>query len=181
MSQKSFHHPFREPTIAVTLRLSADLARWLDTQAQTRRVSRTKVVHDLLLAQQAMHEQLANSVIVGPAGTEPTGKQVLHVLLSHLKEEIAQSVDAQAREVQLLRQQLSIAQAMIDRAYYGFLLHTEPVPPEQRPQRTSDAQRRYERWVEEVHQRSQRGQRHGTAHAATAAGSAHSGHAVAGM
>src|SRR5262249_3838632 len=108
------------------------------------------VVHDHLCAQQDLQKHLAESFTLGPQETSGNGKQLLHALLARFTEEIAQSIDAQHAEITQLRQQLRVAQAMLDRSYYGFLLHTAPVPEAQRPQRKADTERRYQRWIDEV-------------------------------
>jgi hypothetical protein len=80
-----------------------------------------------------LHKQLAESFTLGSIDAETTGKQLLHTLLAQLKEELARSIDAQSEQITALSRQLTTAQAMVDRTYYGFLLHTEPVPEAQRP------------------------------------------------
>src|SRR2546427_1917023 len=161
MTGKSIRRPFAEPTVAVFVRLPPDLARWLEDEARTRGVSKAKVLCDCLRAHQTLQQQLVESVLLGPQDTQSNGKHLLQALLARFKEEIAQSVDAQTTEVKKLRTQLRLTQTMLDRAYYGFLLHTEPVPEEKRPQRKAEAQRRYERWTEEIRTLTQRGA-HGT-------------------
>ena len=170
---KSFRQPFREPTIAFAVRLPPDLARWIEEEARARRVTRTKIVHDHLRAQQELHKQLAESFTLGPHDARASGKQLLHTLLTQLKEELAQSIDAQTEQIAVLVKQLTTAQAMLDRAYYGFLLHTDTVPEDQRPQRRLDAQRRYERWIEDVRQLL--GGHHGAADLAAATADPHPG------
>lgn len=162
MAKLSLRRPFREPTIDFLLRLPPDLARWIDDEARARRVTKTKLVVDCLRTQQTLQQQLAESLTLGPRDTQGTGTHILQVLLAQLREEIAQSIDAQTVEVKKLRGQLQCTQTMLDRSYYGFLLHTDPVPEDKRPQRKAEAQRRYERWTEEIRTLTQRGA-HGTA------------------
>ena len=162
MAKLSLRRPFREPTIDFLLRLPPDLARWIEDEARARRVTKTKLIVDCLRTQQTLQQQLAASLTLGPQDPQGTGAHILQVLLAQLREEIAQSIDAQTVEVKKLRGQLELTHLMLDRSYYGFLLHTEPVPEDQRPQRKAEAQRRYERWTEEIRTLTQRGV-HGTA------------------
>ena len=150
MPRKVLRKPFAEPTVDVFFRLPPELARWIDDEARTLRVTKTKFVSDCLRTHQTIQQQLAESVVLGPAEPNGKGPHMVQVLLTRLKEELAQSIDGQTAEVQKLRGQVQLMQTMLDRAYYGFLLHTEPVPEEQRPYRKAEAQRRYERWLDEV-------------------------------
>jgi hypothetical protein len=150
MPRKLLRTPFAEPTVDLFLRVPPELAKWITDEARTLRVTKTKFVCDCLRSHQTIQQQLAESVVLGPAEVNGKGPHLVHVLLTRLKEELAQSIDGQSAAVQHLTRHLQVLQTMLDRAYYGFLLHTEPVPEEKRPHRKAEAQRRYERWVEEV-------------------------------
>jgi hypothetical protein len=93
VSRVSFHRPFQEPLVPLSVKLPPDLVRWLDEQARARKVTRTKLVHDHLRAQQQIHEQLARSFTLGEADGEGTGKQILHATLARYTESIARSID----------------------------------------------------------------------------------------
>src|SRR5262249_51037113 len=120
---RSYRKPFSEPTEHFSANFPVSLMHWLRTQAAQRRVSLAKAAYDLLSAQRHVQEQLAAVFTVGPTTEGATGQHILHVLLERVKDDIARSIDRQADQVSALREQLRTTQAMIDRAYYGFVLH----------------------------------------------------------
>jgi predicted transcriptional regulator len=93
VSSGSFRRPFQEPLVSISVKLPPDLVRWLDEQARARKVTRTKLMHDHLRAQQRIHEQLAASFTLGEADGEGTGKQILHAALARHTETVARSID----------------------------------------------------------------------------------------
>ena len=132
-----------------SVHLSQDLYDWLRSEANIQHVSLSKVVNDLLAAQRDLRRQLASSLEVN-TNTDTGSTPIIHVLLERAKADIARSLDRQIAEVIAVRTQLQQALIMLDRAMYAYLLHTPVVPETQRTQALADAQRRYERWIEDV-------------------------------
>ena len=147
---RSYRKPFSEPTEHFSANFPVSLMHWLRTQAAQRRVSLAKAAYDLLSAQRHVQEQLAAVFTLGPTTEGAIGHHILQVLLERVKDDIARSIDRQADQVVALREQLRTTQAMIDRAYYGFVLHTPRVPAERRTQAISDADERHRKFVEDV-------------------------------
>jgi hypothetical protein len=85
--------------VLISLKLPPDLVRWLDDQARARKVTRTKLIHDHLRAQQQIQEQLAQSFTLGEADGEGTGQQILHAALARHTESIARSMDRLSAEL----------------------------------------------------------------------------------
>jgi hypothetical protein len=113
MADKSWRNPFAEPMVKVTVKLPVDLTHWIDAQARTRKVTRTKAIYDSLTAQRTVMEELAKSVTLD--GSDGDGARLLHSLLAQQTETIALSIDRRVREIASLRRQLTTALAMIDR------------------------------------------------------------------
>jgi hypothetical protein len=146
---KRIHLTDHLPLVRISASFTPELYDWVRSEASLHRVSVSKLVHDLVAAQRDLRRQLATGVGDANGEGEP-GPPVLHVLLERTKEEIGRSIDAQAAEVAALREHVSLAVAMLDRAYYAYLLHTPPVPEPEQPRARSEAQRRYEKWTAEV-------------------------------
>ena len=147
---RSYRKPFSEPTEHFSANFPVSLMHWLRTQAAQRRVSLAKVAYDLLSAQRHVQEQLATVFTLSATTEGATGQHILHVLLERVKDDIARSIDRQADQVAALREQLRTTQAMIDRAYYGFVLHTPRVPAERRTQAIAEADERHHKFIEDV-------------------------------
>jgi len=147
---RSYRRAFSEPTEKVTVRLPLAIIRALRQEARERQVTITKVVFDHLCAQQQLQAQVAAVFTLGPTEDGAAGTHILHVLLERFKDEIARSIDAQAAAMTAVREQQRVTQAMIDRAYYGFVLHTPRVLPERRAQAIAEAADRYQKYIDDV-------------------------------
>jgi len=147
---RSYRKPFSEPTEHFSANFPVSLMHWLRTQAAQRRVSLAKAAYDLLSAQRQVQDQLATVFTLGSSTEGAAGQHILQVLLERVKDDIARSIDRQADQVTALREQLRTTQAMIDRAYYGFVLHTPRVPAERREQAIAEADERHHKFVEDV-------------------------------
>jgi hypothetical protein len=147
---RSYRRPFQEPTAHFSANFPVSLMHWLRAQAAQRRVSLAKAAYDLLSAQRTVQEQLATAFTLGPTEAGARGEHLLQVLLERLKDEIARSIDRQAEAIATLREQQRCTQAMIDRAYYGYVLHTPRVPPDRRAQASAEAEDRYRKFIDDV-------------------------------
>ena len=119
------HIPLRQTSVHFTPEVYA----WLRTEANLHHVSMSKLVNDAVAAHRALRRQGA-----GYDGTNGAG-----AVLERTTAEIA-----------ALREQLGQALAMLDRAFYAYLLHTPTVAEAAQPQARAEALRRYEKWVTEV-------------------------------
>jgi hypothetical protein len=134
-------------TLAVRIAISfaPELADFVYEEAARLHVTKSKVVNDLVAAQLDLRKQMAAVEIKNEGGTH-----LIHDLVERAKAEISRSIDTQAAETTALRGQVMTACAMIDRAFYAYLLHTPTVPEEQQAIAREEAQRRYQKWINEV-------------------------------
>jgi hypothetical protein len=129
--------PFRTPPIAVSLQVPEELNHWLKTQAAARKMSRHKLIIELLETQRA--------TTGGVAG-----------LLDHVKETVGTALDQQRDEAKALREEVRILRSMVAQAYRGYLLHTKPVPAEEHLSQERETERRLARWEEAIRMDLQR-------------------------
>lgn len=98
-------------------------------------------------------EHAAFLAAAGRGDDAAAAKSVIQILLSKLEERVANSIDRQAKEVQKLRHEVAITQAMQDRFAYLYLLHTPEVAKETVLGAVAAADRRYTRFLSNVEDR----------------------------
>jgi hypothetical protein len=149
MVDKRLHLKAYQPMRQTSIHFPQELYEWLRQEASLRHVTLSKVVNDAVTAQRTLRRQLASSLEVTP-NADDGAPQVIHVLLERVKEELARTIDAQTAEIAALRDMIHVVQAMLDRSYFGYLLHTPPVHEAGQSQARTEAVRRYEKWIAEV-------------------------------
>jgi hypothetical protein len=64
---------------------------WIDKQAATSNVSRSKKIHDLLAAQQRIQQEISKSFTLAPEDGD--GTQILHVALQNQTETVCATIE----------------------------------------------------------------------------------------
>jgi len=147
MEEKKVHLTWKVPAVRRTICLDSEVDTWVHQVATDTRKSVSKVISDLLHAQRTIRQELA---AIAEAAREHETGHIAHVLLERHTHTISRSVDTQTREITALRGQIETLTAMLDRAFFAYLLHTPVVPEPNRAEAGTAATRRYEKWQAEV-------------------------------
>lgn len=114
-------------------------ARQLTRSSCTRRILESHLEHQRELAGATDHPEVA-----GAAATN------ILSALRELEERVAATVQGLGDEVAGLAEAVQLLMAMVDRVYFGLMVHLPEVPPDQRAGAIASAERRHLQWRRHV-------------------------------
>lgn len=126
--------------------------RWLEDEAQNRRLSLSKTARDCLSEYACLRRELATALEhPGQAGDQQEGT-IIHTLLVRTEERLAATIEQQTKRISELQDQLLVLTSMIDRMYLGIMQHLPEVPNELAKSAVVSAKRRHKKWLDGVEQ-----------------------------
>lgn len=126
--------------------------RWLEDEAQNRRLSLSKTARDCLSEYASLRRELATALKQpGQAGDQQEGT-IIHTLLARTEERLAVTIEQQTKRISELQDQLLVLTSMIDRMYLGIMQHLPEVPNELAKSAVAAAKRRHNKWLDSVEQ-----------------------------
>ena len=114
----------------------------------------SEIVRTALAEAFAARDATAEAVRFLPAGTDAPRRVPLPLL--ELEQRIAARIDDHADTLAGIDARIGRAEAMLDRLYFGLMLHLPEVPPELRATRSESASARHRAWLTAVDEHTAR-------------------------
>ena len=116
----------------------------LRCEAAARGRSLSASVRDILLSH-LRHQQDLAGVMDHPGGADPGVQNVL-ACLERLEDRVIAAVGEIRADVATLADDLQLLAAMVDRLYFGLMVHLPEIPPENCDGAAASADRRHRQW-----------------------------------
>jgi len=130
--------------------VSSEEYQQIEKEASSRRSTIAKTVRDCLNEYMGLRAELATAMShPGKPGEEHTGK-IIHTLLARTEERIAATIEQVEERMSQLNDQMLMVMSMIDRHYYGMMMHLPEIPAELAESKVASAKRRHAKWFKAV-------------------------------
>ena len=113
--------------------------------------SLSEVVRAAIIEAFATRDAMADTLTIAPSDGEQPARGPLPLL--EVEQRLRERLTAQSDESAAQSAQLRQLEAMIERLYYGLMLHLDEVPPHIRAARQASAELRHRAWVAAVAER----------------------------